>query len=51
MTDINLTQDYQSFIENIKSRSLSSRYQAARGVNQEQNAIIHLEIVQELLAQ
>lgn len=40
MTGLNLTQDYQSFIEDIKTRSLSSRYQAARAVNQEQNAII-----------
>ncbi|MDP3935373.1 MAG: PDDEXK nuclease domain-containing protein [Alphaproteobacteria bacterium] len=35
MTDLNLTEGYQSFIEDIKSRILSSRYQAARAVNKE----------------
>jgi|GEM_PF-5552820 len=38
MTDLNLTKDYQSFIEDIKTRILSSRYQAARAVNKKQNA-------------
>lgn len=41
MTDVNLTQDYQSFIEGIKSRILSSRYQAARAVNKELILLYH----------
>lgn len=41
MTDINLTQDYQSFIEDIKTRILSSRYQAARAVNKELILLYH----------
>jgi hypothetical protein len=40
MKDPNLTEDYQRFIEDIMTRILSSRYQAARAVNQEQSAII-----------
>lgn len=41
MTDVNLTQDYQSFIEDIKTRILSSRYQAARAVNKELILLYH----------
>ncbi len=41
MTDVNLTQDYQSFIEGIKSRILSSRYQAARAINKELILLYH----------
>jgi predicted nuclease of restriction endonuclease-like (RecB) superfamily len=41
MTDLNLTQDYQSFIEDIKTRILSSRYQAARAVNKELILLYH----------
>ena len=41
MTDINLTQGYQSFIEDIKTRILSSRYQAARAVNKELILLYH----------
>lgn len=41
MTDVNLTQDYQSFIEDIKSRILTSRYQAARAVNKELILLYH----------
>jgi predicted nuclease of restriction endonuclease-like (RecB) superfamily len=41
MTDVNLTQDYQSFIEGIKSRILTSRYQAARAVNKELILLYH----------
>jgi hypothetical protein len=39
MTEFNLTAD-RNFIEGIKTRILSSRYHAARAVNQEQSVII-----------
>jgi predicted nuclease of restriction endonuclease-like (RecB) superfamily len=41
MKDPNLTEDYQSFIEDIKTRILSSRYQAARAVNKELILLYH----------
>ncbi len=41
MSDLNLTQDYQSFIKGIKDRILSSRYKAARAVNQELILLYH----------
>ncbi len=41
MTSISITPDYQSFIEDIKSRILSSRYQAARAVNKELILLYH----------
>ena len=41
MTDVNLTKDYQNFIEDIKSRILTSRYQAARAVNKELILLYH----------
>lgn len=41
MTDLNLAKDYQSFIEEIKTRILSSRYQAARAVNKELILLYH----------
>ena len=41
MTSISITPDYQSFIEDIKSRILSSRYQAARVVNKEIILLYH----------
>ena len=41
MTEINVSQDYQSFIEDIKTRTLSSRYQAARAVNKELILLYH----------
>lgn len=41
MTDVNLTKDYQNFIEDIKSRILTSRYQAARAVNTELILLYH----------
>ena len=41
MTSINITKDYQSFIEDIKTRIVSSRYQAARAVNKELILLYH----------
>lgn len=41
MTDVNVTQDYHNFIEDIKSRILTSRYQAARAVNKELILLYH----------
>ncbi len=41
MTSIVITQDYQSFIEDIKTRIVSSRYQAARAVNKEWILLYH----------
>ena len=41
MTDVNLTKDYQNFIEDIKSRIVTSRYQAARAVNKELILLYH----------
>lgn len=41
MTQTTLTPDYQAFIEGIKTRILSSRYQAARAVNQELILLYH----------
>lgn len=41
MNELNLTQDYQSFIEDIKTRIRSSRYQAARAVNKELILLYH----------
>ena len=41
MSEPNLTHDYQSFIEDIKNRILSSRYQAARAVNKELILLYH----------
>lgn len=41
MSELNLTQDYQSFIQGIKDRILSSRYKAARAVNQELILLYH----------
>jgi hypothetical protein len=39
MNNLNLTQGYPRFIEDFKTRILSSRYQAARAVDQTQKAI------------
>lgn len=41
MTELNITQDYQLFIEDIKTRILSSRYRAARAVNKELILLYH----------
>jgi predicted nuclease of restriction endonuclease-like (RecB) superfamily len=41
MSELNLTKDYQSFMEDIKTRILSSRYQAARAVNKELILLYH----------
>jgi predicted nuclease of restriction endonuclease-like (RecB) superfamily len=41
MTSISITPDYQSFIQDIKTRIVSSRYQAARAVNKELILLYH----------
>lgn len=41
MTEVSLTLDYQTFIEEIKSRILISRYEAAKSVNKELILLYH----------